>query len=76
MSTTSSKRPSAWQTAAGLDPQVVSSFVGGERDALGALTEREREVLALIAEGLTNSAIAGRLVLTDEPSRVTSALSR
>lgn len=48
-----------------LDPQVVASLVGGERDALGALTDREREVLSLMAEGLTNNAIASRLVLTD-----------
>jgi DNA-binding NarL/FixJ family response regulator len=48
-----------------LDPQVVASLVGGERDALGALTGRELEVLALMAEGLTNSAIARRLVLTE-----------
>jgi DNA-binding NarL/FixJ family response regulator len=47
-----------------LDPQVVASLVGGEGDALAALTDREREVLALMAEGLTNSAIARRLVLT------------
>jgi DNA-binding NarL/FixJ family response regulator len=48
-----------------LDPKVVASLVGGEADSLGALTEREREVLALMAEGLTNNAIARRLVLTD-----------
>jgi DNA-binding NarL/FixJ family response regulator len=48
-----------------LDPQVVASLVGGEHDALAALSEREREVLSLMAEGLTNSGIAERLVLTE-----------
>jgi DNA-binding NarL/FixJ family response regulator len=48
-----------------LDPKVVASLVGGDADSLSALTEREREVLALIAEGLSNHAIARRLVLTD-----------
>ncbi len=49
-----------------LDPQVVASLVRGESsDALAVLTEREREVLSLVAEGLTNSAIARRLVLTE-----------
>ncbi len=48
-----------------LDPEVVASLVGGERDALGALTDREREVLSLMAEGLTNNAIARRLTLTE-----------
>jgi DNA-binding NarL/FixJ family response regulator len=49
-----------------LDPKVVSSLVGGESaDALDVLTAREREVLSLMAEGLTNSAIARRLVLTE-----------
>ena len=48
-----------------LDPQVVASLVSGDADALGALSRREREVLSLMAEGLTNNAIAGRLVLTE-----------
>jgi DNA-binding NarL/FixJ family response regulator len=49
-----------------LDPKVVSSLVGGDSaDALAVLTDREREVLSLMAEGLTNSAIARRLVLTE-----------
>ena len=48
-----------------LDPKVVASLVGGDTDHLGVLTEREREVLSLMAEGLTNQAIARRLVLTE-----------
>jgi DNA-binding NarL/FixJ family response regulator len=50
-----------------LDPQVVSSLLGGDSsdDTLGVLTPREREVLSLMAEGLTNQAIARRLVLTE-----------
>jgi DNA-binding NarL/FixJ family response regulator len=48
-----------------LDPEVVASLVGGERDALAALTDRDREVLSLMAEGLTNNAIARRLTLTE-----------
>ena len=48
-----------------LDPEVVASLVGGERDALAVLTDREREVLSLMAEGLTNNAIARRLTLAE-----------
>ena len=50
-----------------LDPSVVSQLVGRHRrdDPLGELTAREREVLGLMAEGLSNSAIAARLFLTE-----------
>jgi DNA-binding NarL/FixJ family response regulator len=50
-----------------LDPQVVARLLspGGEGDALEELTEREREVLRLMAEGLTNAGIAKRLYLSE-----------
>jgi DNA-binding NarL/FixJ family response regulator len=50
-----------------LDPHVVASLVSGrgEDDPLGDLTEREREVLELMAEGLTNTGIAKRLYLSE-----------
>jgi DNA-binding NarL/FixJ family response regulator len=50
-----------------LDPSVVSQLVGRRRrdDPIGALSPREREVLGLMAEGLSNSAIAARVFLTD-----------
>ena len=47
------------------DPAVVSSLVGGRRGAvLDELSERERDVLGLIAEGRSNRAIAGQLDLS------------
>jgi DNA-binding NarL/FixJ family response regulator len=50
-----------------LDPEVVSTMLGRRRrdDPLEELTPREREVLSLMAEGLSNSAIAAQLVVTD-----------
>jgi DNA-binding NarL/FixJ family response regulator len=47
------------------DPGVVSSLVKGQRSSLlDELTERERDVLSLIAEGRSNRAIAKRLFLS------------
>ncbi|TDW69455.1 response regulator transcription factor [Kribbella pratensis] len=47
-----------------LDPQVVAGLVA-RHDPLGTLTERERGVLELMAEGLTNNGIAKRLYLSE-----------
>ncbi len=49
-----------------LDPEVVRHVLTASRrtDALSALTPREREVLSLIAEGRSNTAIAEKLVIS------------
>ncbi|MEU1085295.1 response regulator transcription factor [Streptomyces sp. NPDC005892] len=50
-----------------LDPEVVAQLLGRSRkqDVLAGLTPREREVLGLMAEGRTNSAVARQLVVSD-----------
>ncbi len=49
-----------------LDPDVVARLVGRKRPAspLDGLTPRERQVMALIAEGRSNSGIASEMVVT------------
>jgi len=49
-----------------LDPTIVSRMLGRSRrqEPLSQLTRREREVLALMAEGRSNAAIAAHLVVT------------
>ena len=62
-----------------LDPSV-SQLVGRRRrdDPIGELSAREREVLELMAEGLSNSAIAARIFLTERgvEKRVTSIFQK
>ena len=59
------RRVAAGGTA--LDPEVVARLIGPGRrdDPLKALTPRERDVLALMAEGRTNMGVARKLWLTD-----------
>jgi DNA-binding NarL/FixJ family response regulator len=49
-----------------LDPEVVGRLLSpGVDDGLAELSDREREILSLMAEGLTNTGIAKRLVLSE-----------
>ncbi|WP_455566820.1 response regulator [Pimelobacter simplex] len=49
-----------------LDPEVVATLVSARSRPLDRLTDREREVLTLMAEGRSNAAIAARLVVTEK----------
>lgn len=61
----------ALRTVAGggtvLDPEVIGTLITrmNRTDALADLTPREREVLGLMARGLSNSAVAAELVITE-----------
>ena len=48
-----------------IDPEVISTLLGRRGEPLAELTPREREVLGLMAQGLSNAAIAQHLTLTE-----------
>jgi DNA-binding NarL/FixJ family response regulator len=62
-----------------LDPEVVARMVGRKRDdPLESLTPREREVLELMAQGLSNKAICEQLFLSERAveRHITGVLSK
>ncbi len=56
----------------GVTRRLIAEFArmgaprGPSRDSLDGLTERECEVLALVARGLSNAEIAGRLIVAEQ----------
>jgi DNA-binding NarL/FixJ family response regulator len=48
-----------------IDQEVVTQLLVRRRNPVTALSPREREVLALMAQGMTNAGIAGQLVVSD-----------
>ncbi len=58
------RRVAAGGTA--MDPEVISQLLGRQAGPVERLTEREREVLTLIAEGRSNTAIAERLFVSEK----------
>ncbi|GAB2932411.1 response regulator transcription factor [Micromonospora polyrhachis] len=57
------RRVAAGGTA--MDTEVIAQLLAHRRDPISVLTPREREVLALMAQGHDNNTIADRLVITD-----------
>jgi DNA-binding NarL/FixJ family response regulator len=48
-----------------MDPEVVAQLLTRRGDPVARLTAREREVLALMAQGMDNATIGARLYITD-----------
>ncbi len=63
-----------------LDPDIIAHFLDrhAARERLSGLTAREREVLALVAQGRSNAAVARQLVLTEKTieSHIASIFSK
>jgi DNA-binding NarL/FixJ family response regulator len=63
-----------------LDPQIVSRLLASDRQdgPLGTISDREREVLELVAEGRSNKGVGERLQITDRAvqKHVTSIFSK
>jgi len=61
-----------------LDPEVVAQMVGRRAEPLSELTDRERDVLALMAEGYSNRAIAETIFVSERAveRHVTSIFSK